>query len=139
MFVEANNLPYEGGLYYFGPTSAPRWWSRYELATGIRTQAYDGIAGGGIVDITVPGISINETIPTLKHVVAIDNTAEEHVGAANGSLEIGSWDNPTGVSELRLGQRKDLGPNNGYLNGHISRLAYYPYRLADATLQEITS
>jgi hypothetical protein len=27
----------------------------------------------------------------------------------------------------------------GYLNGHISRLAYYPYRLADATLQEITS
>ena len=25
------------------------------------------------------------------------------------------------------------------LNGHISRLAYYPYRLADATLQEITS
>ena len=28
---------------------------------------------------------------------------------------------------------------NRELNGHISRLAYYPYRLADATLQEITS
>jgi hypothetical protein len=27
----------------------------------------------------------------------------------------------------------------GSINGHISRLAYYPYRLADATLQEITS
>jgi hypothetical protein len=25
------------------------------------------------------------------------------------------------------------------LNGHISRLAYYPYRLPDTTLQEITS
>ena len=28
---------------------------------------------------------------------------------------------------------------SGYLNGHISRLAYYPYRLSDTILQEITS
>jgi hypothetical protein len=31
------------------------------------------------------------------------------------------------------------GSNANVLNGHISRLTYYPYRLADATLQEITS
>ena len=29
--------------------------------------------------------------------------------------------------------------NDGRVSGHISRLTYYPYRLADATLQEITS
>jgi len=29
--------------------------------------------------------------------------------------------------------------NSFRLNGHIARLTYYPYRLPDATLQEITS
>ena len=28
---------------------------------------------------------------------------------------------------------------SSFLNGHISRLAYYPYRLSDTILQEITS
>jgi len=40
------------------------------------------------------------------------------------------------VNRINLGS--DLAAPRS-LNGHISRLAYYPYRLADATLQEITS
>jgi hypothetical protein len=43
---------------------------------------------------------------------------------------------PSVISQLNIGQAHD-GINT--LNGHISRLTYYPYRLADATLQEITS
>ena len=138
VFVEANNLPYGGGLYYFGPTGAPRWWSRYERPNGIRTQAYDGVAGSGVVDLTVPGVSNNETIPTLKHVIAIDNVAEEQVGATNGSSVLnGSWDNVSGVTALRLGHRQDL-VTSGFLNGHISRLTYYPKRLPDIELQQLT-
>jgi len=138
VFVEANNLPYGGGLYYFGPTAAPRWWSRYEIPNGIRTQAYDGVAGSGLVDLTVPGVSNNETIPTLKHVIAIDNVAEEQVGATNGSSVLnGSWDNVSGVTALRLGHRQDLG-TSGFLNGHISRLAYFTTRKTDQELIKIT-
>ena len=40
---------------------------------------------------------------------------------------------------LPVVDKVDIGYLNVYLNGHIARLAYYPYRLADATLQEITS
>ena len=42
----------------------------------------------------------------------------------------------TAVDKLNLGF---IYAGTSQLNGHISRLAYYPYRLADATLQEITS
>jgi hypothetical protein len=41
------------------------------------------------------------------------------------------------VTRMYLGDA--TGSSYKSLNGHISRLTYYPYRLADATLQEITS
>ena len=44
----------------------------------------------------------------------------------------------TTVNQMQIGQVN----SGGYLarmGGHMSRLTYYPYRLADATLQEITS
>jgi hypothetical protein len=43
---------------------------------------------------------------------------------------------PPTVDQMNIGCWFD---DTAQLNGHISRLAYYPYRLADATLQEITS
>ena len=44
---------------------------------------------------------------------------------------------PTNTT-LYLG-RREQGDTTYMLSGHISRLTYYPYRLPDATLQEITS
>jgi hypothetical protein len=131
------NVPFGGGFWYFGPTGAPRWWTRYELGNGVRTQAYDGLAGGPTVDIVVSGAGTNITLPLIKHAVAISNTLQQHAGSANGSAVVtGAWDNITGVSTLALGIRTDTG---SYLNGTISRLTYYPSRLPDATLQALTA
>ena len=138
-YSETRNVPFGGGLWYYGPGGAPRWWSRNELGNGVRTQAYDGSGASGVVDIVVSGSGVGNIIPSLKHIVTIDNVAQEHAGSANGSSVItGSWDSISGVSALQLGKRSDLGGNNGYLNGHISRLTYYPTRLPDATLQALT-
>jgi len=138
-YSETRNVPFNGGLWYFGPSGAPRWWSRNELGNGVRTQAYDGSGGSGVVDIVVSGSGSGNIIPSLKHIVTIDNVAQEHAGSANGSsVTTGSWDSISGVSALQLGRRSDLGGNNGYLNGTISRLTYYPTRLTDAQLQALT-
>ena len=138
-YSETRNVPFGGGLWYYGPGGSPRWWSRNERSNGVRTQAYDGSGGSGVVDIVVSGSGVGNIIPSLKHIVTIDNVAQEHAGTANGSSVItGSWDSISGVSALQLGRRSDLGGNNGYLNGHISRLTYYPTRLTNAQLQALT-
>ena len=69
--------------------------------------------------------------------VAAYNTNDFVVGYNGGSfiyLTSGTPD-PT-INVAKIGS---FGGGIYILNGHISRLAYYPYRLADATLQEITS
>lgn len=63
--------------------------------------------------------------------------ADDFAFAGNGALY--STDNdgdvPAGLTVLRVGN--DLGGNN--LNGHIKRLIYWPQRLSNAKLAEITS
>jgi hypothetical protein len=44
---------------------------------------------------------------------------------------------PNTINQLSLGSQNFS--SDGYLNGHISRLTYFPTRLPDATLQNITS
>ena len=56
--------------------------------------------------------------------------------ALNGSISTSQTGTITAsTSLLYIGQR----PLFYFYNGHIARLTYYPYRLPDATLQEITS
>ena len=43
---------------------------------------------------------------------------------------------PSGISSLRIGNRDD---NTRPLNGHIKSIKYYPRRLSDAQLQDLTS
>lgn len=45
---------------------------------------------------------------------------------------------PTGLNQIGLGYRGNYAPD-AFLNGTISRLTYWPERLADATLQAITA
>ena len=54
----------------------------------------------------------------------------------NGGTPDTSFTLPSSLDRLFIGRHPTV---SSYLNGHISRLTYYPYRLADATLQEITS
>jgi len=136
VYSQFKNIPFGGGMYYFGPGGSPRWYTRYELTNGISTQAWDGSGGSGLVNIVVPGVSNNETIADLKHVLSIDNISQQHVGSANGSAVVtGTWDDISDVSTLTLGRRVDT---NSYLNGHISCFKYYNKRLPNAQLQGLT-
>jgi hypothetical protein len=56
--------------------------------------------------------------------------------SVNGGTPDTSFTMPSSLDRLFIGRHPTV---SSYLNGHIARLAYYPYRLADATLQEITS
>ena len=44
---------------------------------------------------------------------------------------------PTGITDLHIGGIKDS--SSSYLNGHIKSIKYYPRRLTNAQLQELTS
>jgi hypothetical protein len=57
--------------------------------------------------------------------------------SVNGGTPDTSFTMPSSLDRLFIGRHPTV--SSSYLNGHIARLAYYPYRLADATLQEITS
>ena len=59
-------------------------------------------------------------------------------GAIDGVLETSSTNNtPVGINQLSIGSQNFS--SDGYLNGHIKRLAYFNTRLPDATLQNITT
>ena len=72
---------------------------------------------------------------SLKEASAVSGTSTSVAASGSVVATHGSASLPT-CTNMELGKR---GGNFDYLNGHITRLAYYPYRLADATLQEITS
>jgi|DEB0MinimDraft_3_1074331.scaffolds.fasta_scaffold17131_2 hypothetical protein len=77
---------------------------------------------------------VNVSYPAKTAVIYNDT---ECIGAGNGVLSANVGGTNAAASLLAFGYSATAGV--GYLNGHISRLAYFPYRLADATLQEITS
>ena len=70
----------------------------------------------------------------VKRASGLKNNALSY--SLNGLITtVGTGNITSSASVLYIGQRP---PSYSY-NGHISRLTYYPYRLADAILQEITS
>ena len=120
------------------------WYIRYDGDSG--NSVYLGNWGSTTqqslgVRFNNPGItsqlSIPGSTPGVSHKYATTLNAFDFAVALDGGV-IGTYtgeDLATSMTSLRIG---------GYIgtyviNGHISRLAYYPYRLADATLQEITS
>jgi len=79
-------------------------------------------------------LSIAYTLPAK---VAASYSAPSIRGAVNGTLTNA---NPTGnhsnaISNLDIGR---IAQENTYLNGTISRIVYYPIRVADLTLQALT-
>jgi len=74
--------------------------------------------------------SANVYLQTLKRALAFEENNTRL--AANGTL-VGAVDTSVTIPVVN---KVDIGTGTA---GAIARLAYYPYRLADATLQEITS
>ncbi len=93
-------------------------------------------AGYGVTTLTVAQASFDTNNERNGQSLSTAYANNDFAFAINGSLV--STDNtgtvPT-VSQLRLGAR---GTGLGPLNGTIRRLTYWPRRLSDSTLQEVT-
>jgi hypothetical protein len=81
--------------------------------------------------------SSNFNTQQVSHKVGGSYTSSTYVAFADGAVgsSITPGTNNSALLRLSIGS----GIDGGFWGGHIARLAYYPYRLADATLQEITS
>jgi len=75
---------------------------------------------------------------TVKTVYAIDGTNARMCVEGVLSTSVSSLGSYPGVTELRLAESARLVSVDRW-NGHISRISYYPYRLTDSQLQELTS
>jgi hypothetical protein len=149
-------------------TNFSSWYNQSEGTVFVDTQSYPHpVSGKALVPfafsdnsysnrITLPGstgssqFNFDVTAGGILQRAVLGNFLSSGLKAAGGYKSTGSAGSldgatavtsnspniPSVISQLDIGQAQD-GTNT--LNGHISRLAYYPYRLADATLQEITS
>ena len=76
---------------------------------------------------------VNKFIAALK--------VDDYQSARNGTL--GTPDTsgafPTGINRLRFGRRRISGSDTGFYNGHIRKVAYYPKRLSNTLLQQLTT
>lgn len=83
--------------------------------------------------------AITPNVPTGQQFKSVWSTEGTSLFAAsNGSSVVTLAQAPTQTMN-GLGVGSLLGVAGTFGNGHISRLAYYPYRLGDTTLQDITS
>ena len=99
------------------------------------SQAVNGVAQLGASALT------GSFVANTPRKIAFAFKTNDTVGASNGA--IGTVDTACLVpvsSSLSIGSLNSGWANGGnYLNGHISKLAYYPSRLTNAQLQALTS
>jgi predicted ATP-dependent serine protease len=79
-----------------------------------------GNTADGLVTRLVGGWKVNDAAASLNGAAAVSDAA---------------CSAPPGLTTLRIGDAT----SNRSLNGHIRQIAYYPTRLANARLQEITA
>jgi len=143
-------------------TNFSSWYNQSEGSWFVETKSDDGVNGvfsvgsstanvGGLnydfnnFNAQWQGTVMNGTFNPVDgqfHKFAFTATKTSNTLAADGTqADTGTSTNSYAATELGVGVRDAYGGGFGnvYLNGHISRLTYYPYRLPNATLQEITS
>lgn len=91
--------------------------------------------------VTISGTGLNMINPLLdvsaKNITAFGYKAGDHRSVSNG----GASETNVNATALPLLTRMDIGLTHtsiGQLNGHISRLTYWPKRLTNAQLQELS-
>jgi len=116
----------------------------YTIQDGTNSQRL-GLAGGidnGGPFANTPSSSSFGTAPTVvagSGLTAFGYKANDYGAYGNGTSLTGTSPTtvPTGVKELALGFRGNY-LANAFMNGYISRLAYYSERLTDSQLQTLT-
>lgn len=92
-------------------------------------------AGSGVALTGWSGSISENTTETVAVAIKKDSFAASLSGAA--TQEDTSGNMPAASNLLTIGTQSNLA--NNFLNGHIKSIQYYPVRLANAQLQEITS
>jgi hypothetical protein len=91
---------------------------------------------------TLQVVSASPILPSSPGLVSSQFVGAYFSGDSNSALNgsiVGASTNNTFVRSGSNSAYLGSTASGSYLNGHIARLTYYPYRLSDATLQEITS
>jgi len=131
MFAEASAAG-AAGIVGFNDGSASE---RFRVGFAGSNNAAVVVVDGGVVQTNI-NTSGNSTPYNQYHklcnAISENNLSLSYNGAllSDNSLSVPSVNKMTIGSAIGITDR---------VNGHITRLTYYPYRLADATLQEITS
>ena len=88
-----------------------------------------------VIDNSVVQASINEAF-SAQAKLAGAYKANSFNASINGSVEVEDTSGtvPSGLVDLRIGRQTSF-----QLNGHIKSIAYYPRRLSNAQLQELTA
>jgi hypothetical protein len=131
VFVEAKASGTSAVVGFDDGTTAERWRVGYAGSNNSSIVVVDG----GVVQTNI-NTSSNSTPYNQFHKLAGAIAANNLSFAFNGTLTSDSSLSVPVVNALNLGTSIGVG---GYLNGHIKRLAYFPTRLPDATLQNITT
>jgi len=136
----------EGTVFIKGSTSdidANTGWSSFFQASSPNNNRISIRQGQTIITSAGTGVTLtNSASPTVNETEEIafaykENDFAQYTSYANPAFQ-GTGLTPVSVDTLLIASVEGSGSVFN-LNGHITRLAYYPYRLADATLQEITS
>jgi hypothetical protein len=122
-------------MYTYGASTSNNR-GMYYLNNSNRPSAYWVNAGSNqaLLQSSTPTLGFEGS--TFKYVAAY-NTDDFVLGYNGGNLRFDTSGTPDPtIYRASLGSFAAV---SSFLNGHISRLAYYPYRLSDTILQEITS
>ena len=114
---------YEDGLNRFGLTTASN-------SDDFRFNGLD--ANVSQFDLAK---TTNSTGESQKHIFAFESNSFVYVADSDTPSVDSSGTFPS-ISEIVIG---GSGPTSGFINGHIKSIRYYPRRLTDAQLQELTT
>jgi hypothetical protein len=103
---------------------------RYGIA-GLNTRVRVG--GVNQAAFTLGSAPVSGTVYKLIGAYKQNDFAFSVNGSTASTDSLG--DMPTGLSQMEIGRRT----NSGILTGHIRKLAYWPKRLSDTLLQQLTT
>jgi hypothetical protein len=131
MFAEAKSVDGVNGVFSVGSTTDPIGGLNYDY-NGFNGQWQGGVMDGTFNPVDGSFHKFALTATTTSNTLFTDGNQQDTAVATSSNVGV----------NLIVGNRSLYGgimSSTHYLNGHISRLTYYPYRLSDTILQEITS
>jgi hypothetical protein len=133
----------ESSSFFIYPSGANRIFNiaNGSFSQGVALWYVNGVSGGTIWDnagnatASMSLAASNNTVYRAALAFRADDAAFTHNGAAvqtDASVTM-----PSGITQAALG--RTVGGGSNFLNGHIRKIAYYPRRLSNSLLQQLTT